>query len=182
MKGGNCQRTTAEYPLQCAAKLDRGTLMGRLNGEKFADCYLNDRTGSCKIEPIRCEQSSDIQKYCFNSSEHTGAESTSSSVSSCSVNSPFGSHRRQSYLSDTSCSRERNSMPSRKGDLQEEIHQLELSAYQSTITALYASGLVSWEREAVMTNLRLMLNISTDEHLMEIRKLINSETTAYHCS
>ncbi|XP_015689312.1 uncharacterized protein LOC102712500 isoform X2 [Oryza brachyantha] len=51
--------------------------------------------------------------------------------------------------------------------LEEKTHLLELHAYRATLMALYASGSISWEQEALMTNLRLTLNISTDEHLSE---------------
>ncbi|KAL5211279.1 hypothetical protein ABZP36_022126 [Zizania latifolia] len=58
--------------------------------------------------------------------------------------------------------------------LREETHLLELHAYRATLMALYASGSISWEQEAMMTNLRLTLNISTDEHLSELRNLLSS--------
>ncbi|BAH91575.1 Os02g0204500, partial [Oryza sativa Japonica Group] len=59
--------------------------------------------------------------------------------------------------------------------LKEKTHLLELHAYRATLMALYASGSISWEQEAMMTNLRLTLNISTDEHLSELRSLVSSE-------
>ncbi|KAG8058457.1 hypothetical protein GUJ93_ZPchr0002g26624 [Zizania palustris] len=58
--------------------------------------------------------------------------------------------------------------------LREETHSLELHAYRATLVALYASGSISWEQEALLTNLRLTLNISTDEHLSELRNLLSS--------
>ncbi|KAL5559297.1 hypothetical protein UlMin_035508 [Ulmus minor] len=54
------------------------------------------------------------------------------------------------------------------------IHELELHAYSSTLVALHASGPLSWEQEALITNLRMSLHISNDEHLMEVRKLISA--------
>ncbi|KAI3522735.1 hypothetical protein L1887_00768 [Cichorium endivia] len=54
------------------------------------------------------------------------------------------------------------------------IHRLELHAYRSTLEALYASGPLSWEKEALLTNLRINLHISNDEHLTELRNLISS--------
>ncbi|KVH90350.1 Agenet-like domain-containing protein [Cynara cardunculus var. scolymus] len=54
------------------------------------------------------------------------------------------------------------------------IHRLELHAYRSTLEALYASGPLSWEKEALLTNLRINLHISNDEHLTELRHLISS--------
>lgn len=54
------------------------------------------------------------------------------------------------------------------------IHRLELHAYRSTLVALHASGPLSWEQEALLTNLRITLHISNDEHLTELRNLISS--------
>ncbi|XP_056848594.1 uncharacterized protein LOC108818834 isoform X1 [Raphanus sativus] len=44
----------------------------------------------------------------------------------------------------------------------------ELYTYRSTLGDLFASGPLSWEQETSLTDLRLSLNISDDEHLMEI--------------
>ncbi|KAI7754989.1 hypothetical protein M8C21_016353 [Ambrosia artemisiifolia] len=54
------------------------------------------------------------------------------------------------------------------------VHRLELHAYRSTLEALYASGPLSWEKEAVLTNLRINLHISNDEHLTELKHLIST--------
>ncbi|KAJ0251892.1 ENT domain-containing protein [Hirschfeldia incana] len=43
----------------------------------------------------------------------------------------------------------------------------ELYTYRSTLGDLFASGPLSWEQETSLTDLRLSLNISDDEHLME---------------
>ncbi|XP_006361440.1 uncharacterized protein [Solanum tuberosum] len=56
------------------------------------------------------------------------------------------------------------------------IRDLELHAYRCTLEALYASGPLSWEQEALLTNLRIALHISNDEHLTELRTLISSGT------
>jgi hypothetical protein len=60
----------------------------------------------------------------------------------------------------------------------EETHLLELHAYRATMLALYACGSISWEQEALLTNLRLTLNISTDEHLAELRSLVTHAVTS----
>ncbi|KAI9190907.1 hypothetical protein LWI28_000605 [Acer negundo] len=64
-------------------------------------------------------------------------------------------------------------------DVAARIHRLELHAYRSTLEALYASGPLSWEQEALLTNLRITLHISNDEHLMELRNLISAGTSPY---
>ncbi|KAL3523633.1 hypothetical protein ACH5RR_016467 [Cinchona calisaya] len=57
------------------------------------------------------------------------------------------------------------------------IHKLELHAYRCTLEALYAFGPLSWEKELLLTNLRIMLHISNDEHLTELRNLISSASS-----
>ncbi|XVF71895.1 hypothetical protein PTKIN_Ptkin12aG0077000 [Pterospermum kingtungense] len=56
-----------------------------------------------------------------------------------------------------------------------DIHELELCAYKSTVEALYASGPLTWEQESLLTNLRLFLNISDEEHLRQLRHLLSSQ-------
>ncbi|CAA6666360.1 unnamed protein product [Spirodela intermedia] len=63
-----------------------------------------------------------------------------------------------------------------KGDAAERIHKLELYAYRTTMEALYSSGSITWEQEELMTNLRLELHISNDEHLSELRYLSSSKS------
>jgi hypothetical protein len=97
--------------------------------------------------------------------------------------SPYRPEHPQDYDSEDICSRNdddetsicgRESPLPMEGGLKEEIHLLELHAYRATMMALYAYGSISWEQEALMTNLRLTLNISTDEHLSELRNLASS--------
>jgi hypothetical protein len=53
------------------------------------------------------------------------------------------------------------------------IHELELQAYRSTVRALRAAGPLTWEQESLLTNLRLSLNISNEEHLLQLRHLLS---------
>jgi hypothetical protein len=66
-------------------------------------------------------------------------------------------------------------------DVTARVRRLELHAYRCTLGAFYASGPLSWEQEALLTNLRISLNISNDEHLMELRNLISAETSIRIC-
>ena len=59
-------------------------------------------------------------------------------------------------------------------ELAASIHSLELHAYRRTLAALHASGPLSWEQSTMLTNLRCSLNISNDEHLIELRNLISA--------
>lgn len=56
----------------------------------------------------------------------------------------------------------------------ERIHRFEFNAYYNTLQAMYASGHLSWENEELLTNLRISLNISNDEHLMGIKDLVSA--------
>lgn len=60
-----------------------------------------------------------------------------------------------------------------KEDIAARIHRLELHAYRSTLKAMYASGPLTWDQEALLTNLRISLHISNHEHLLEIRNLVS---------
>ncbi|XP_045803770.1 uncharacterized protein LOC123897254 isoform X1 [Trifolium pratense] len=59
--------------------------------------------------------------------------------------------------------------------VEERIHRLELNAYNCTLEAMYASGPLSWEKEELLTNLRISLNISNDEHLSGIKYLVSAD-------
>ncbi|XP_022937876.1 uncharacterized protein LOC111444134 isoform X1 [Cucurbita moschata] len=71
-----------------------------------------------------------------------------------------------------------NFLLSRDEPLEAEIHRLELHAYRCTMEALYASGPLSWEKELLLTDLRLSLHISNDEHLMEIKNLVSTSISS----
>ncbi|MBA0597988.1 uncharacterized protein LOC105773159 isoform X1 [Gossypium raimondii] len=71
---------------------------------------------------------------------------------------------------EVSC-QEEGSYVSTSVELGYDFHRSELHAYQKALGALHASGPLTWDEEEKVTNLRLTLNISNDEHLMELRKL-----------
>ncbi|KAK9072842.1 hypothetical protein SSX86_009277 [Deinandra increscens subsp. villosa] len=97
------------------------------------------------------------------------------SVGSCSVPSE-GSNKSSSHYDANDLSSDGESFNTSRveHEVAENVHRLELHAYRSTLEALYASGPLSWEKEALLTNLRINLNISNDEHLTELRHLISS--------
>lgn len=126
---------------------------------------------------------------------HNDSSSVASSVGSCSVVSNSLSKLRSHILAvpsqeadmlssdaESFCGRgdeeEEFTYIPPKGDVSVEVHRLELHAYRCTLQALFASGPLSWEREAMLTNLRSSLHISNDEHLMELRDLISGGINA----
>lgn len=161
-------------------KVDGGASSQTINGTKYVHASLNYRTHRCETEMD--ELNPDI----FVSLESNDAKSTCSSVGSCSSgNGPCRSlhypivsqtEGMDSHYDDTASSHlsgSENFLPAKEGS-PEEIHCLEVNAYRSTLVALYASGSLSWEQEILLTNLRLLLHISNDEHLFELKNLVSS--------
>jgi len=116
------------------------------------------------------------------------ADSNQSSVASCSSNgfadssshnfqTPLdnASHRSAAESSFVSFSFIKRLTPYFEQKLEAEIHELEFHAYRSTVQALYASGPLSWEQESLLTNLRLSLHISDEEHLLHLRQLLSTQ-------
>ncbi|RLN12451.1 hypothetical protein C2845_PM09G17630 [Panicum miliaceum] len=155
--------------LRLAEKVDAVDSPCFMLGEKYMHASYKGRT-------ITAEDFSDT-------------ESISSSVASCSPNSsPHKSqHYNLVYETGDICSRtdddeastsERETSEHDNDGSRKETHLLELHAYRATMLALYACGSISWEQEALLTNLRLTLNISTDEHLAELRSLVTHAVTS----
>eukprot|EP00252_Welwitschia_mirabilis_P001062 TRINITY_DN11027_c0_g1_i3.p1 TRINITY_DN11027_c0_g1~~TRINITY_DN11027_c0_g1_i3.p1 ORF type:complete len:326 (-),score=65.43 TRINITY_DN11027_c0_g1_i3:65-1042(-) len=62
--------------------------------------------------------------------------------------------------------------PLNKKEVATKLHELQIQAYQSLLRAFYASGNLTWDREILLTDLRKLLDISTDEHLSQLRELL----------
>lgn len=113
-------------------------------------------------------------------------DNTECSVASCSGNEhPVCANVKRRKLSKgiafSSLDESKSSGPvkqdyqSKSGDeLSADIHDLELHAYRSTMKALHASGPLTWEQESLLTNLRLSLNISNEEHLVHLKLLLSA--------
>eukprot|EP01018_Ginkgo_biloba_P026189 Gb_31893 [translate_table: standard] len=121
--------------------------------------------------------------------EATEAESSQCSVSSSSSNmsnvmlhsdkrvpiqavacSPFDDAH-----SSCECANERRNGFASEAEVSQRVHELELYAYRSALRAFYASGPLSWDQEVLLTNLRLSLHVSNDEHLHELRCLCSPQ-------
>ncbi|CAM0946226.1 unnamed protein product [Alopecurus aequalis] len=147
-------------------------------GEKYMhDSLNNGENGFSKTNLAVVNTNVDYQ-YPAVTAQDSDTESAASSVGSCNpYGSPYRPAHPEEYDSEDICSRNddddeasvsgRESPLPMECGLKEETHLLELHAYRATMMALYAYGSISWEQEALMTNLRLTLNISTDEHLSE---------------
>ncbi|KAJ0523936.1 putative ENT domain-containing protein [Helianthus annuus] len=105
-------------------------------------------------------------------------DSVTCSVGSCSINR-YSDHNIQSKsnaFEDTE-SYSSDAESACQGGYEDEIHRLELQAYRHTIEALHASGPLTWEKETMVTNLRMFLHISNDEHLIMLKNLISTANT-----
>lgn len=139
------------------------------------------RSGTNGYSPARIGESND-------------SDSDACSVGSCSINhespnkiSSFSAEVHcqvpdllcsdaESFQSSEEAHEEESCRLSSEKNVAANIRELELHAYRCTLEALYASGPLSWEQEALLTNLRIALHISNDEHLTELRTLISSGT------
>ncbi|OVA00501.1 EMSY N-terminal [Macleaya cordata] len=190
-KDGRHQRMVSDHPSPLLEKVDAVASPRNVLGEKYMHASFIKQTGFSEMDMERAEPNGDVGCLSAGSLEPNDADSSECSVGSCSSTStgpyrlPFRSLTNPSqetdgYFSDAESfcglGYEKESPLPTKEELAAEIHKLELHAYRCTMEALYASGPLSWEQEELVTNLRLTLHISNDEHLMEIRNLVSAET------
>ncbi|KAH9617038.1 hypothetical protein KSS87_012175 [Heliosperma pusillum] len=50
-------------------------------------------------------------------------------------------------------------------------HDIDLRSYRYILETLYASGPLTWDQEALLTDIRMKFDVSNDEHLTELRRL-----------
>lgn len=98
---------------------------------------------------------------------------------SCRVSGVFCSDAKSVCGSGSSGYKEKTHSNHPEEELATSVHTLELHAYKCTLVALYASGPLTWEQETLLTDLRIILHISNDEHLMELKNLISSKGSYY---
>lgn len=163
-------------------------------GEKDMHASFGNQTfGNIDIERKNLDGASSCyfeRSIGFSDSDDSNDTDTCSVVASCSVNSNNMNELCGNVLAGpsqdagTDCCSDAESFCGWRDDEEEKcdfplleeapkIHRLELRAYRSTMMAIHASGPLSWEKEALLTNLRIALHISNDEHLMEVRNLIS---------
>uniref|UniRef100_A0A0D9WW61 ENT domain-containing protein n=1 Tax=Leersia perrieri TaxID=77586 RepID=A0A0D9WW61_9ORYZ len=171
-----CQQTKKPRPLKVSAKNDiyRDHLC-----RPFSDRYNDLCKNITKREPgsnflplsqiplqVREENECSVASCSVNFSEHSmNTEMQSVGLGNCfpddAMSSCASMHRKESD-NVHGC------------DFRMDVHELEVQAYQSTVRAFYASGPLTWEQESLLTNLRLFLNITIEEHLLQLRHLLSS--------
>lgn len=190
-KNGRCHRVIVLHPSQLAERVENCAYSKKSQGEKEFYSLLNNRTAQFSgMDEDRIRMNGVIGYSRSRSLEHNDADDVTSSVGSCrtSCDNPIERPSRilacpVEYAEDHSSDaesvcplddKEMNYLCSNEEELATEIHRLELHAYRCTMEALHASGPLSWEQETLITNLRISLHISNDEHLMELRNLISN--------
>ncbi|KAG8639264.1 uncharacterized protein LOC110630693 isoform X2 [Manihot esculenta] len=180
-KEGRLHRWFATNQFPLLEQVDDFAFPTDMVGEKFMHPSFNDQTGFSAMDVERRKQTGAVGCSSAVELESNDEDGVTSSVGSCSITSnnfcKFRSYA--GFIEDNDgcssdaesfcqwgCGEENVPFPM-KEDLATEIHRLELHAYRCTMEALFASGPLSWEQEALVTNLRLSLHISNDEHLME---------------
>ncbi|XP_059658097.1 uncharacterized protein LOC132304442 [Cornus florida] len=187
-------RREREFPAPLLEKVDAVAYPRENLGEKNMHASFNNRSNGY-YEMERPKLNGDVSCSLARSLEPNDSDSIVCSVGSCSVTSESPNKCPSQFVSvrcqntDNLCSDAESSYGSRdeeescslppEEDVAASIHRLELHAYCCTLEALYACGPLSWEQEALLTNLRIMLHISNEEHLMELKNLISSGTGIY---
>lgn len=149
------------------------------------DSLNNVYNGYYALEQTK--RSGSVGYFLTRSTESSDSHSDACSVGSCSINAKFSNLSPEEIycqgtellcsdaesFRDSADKEERHSLSSPE-KIAASIHSLELHAYRCTLEALYASGPLSWDQEALLTNLRISLHISNDEHLAELKTLISA--------
>ncbi|GJN23028.1 hypothetical protein PR202_gb10644 [Eleusine coracana subsp. coracana] len=158
-----------------------------------ASHHLSKRAHPRNITPASNLHGAMADSY-LQSPSQVSRDEAECSVASCSVNNPedhlfYGDVRGKRHAAVaafpddamSSCPCTSGMEGEEEGNCHEEelavevdVHALELEAYRSTMRALYASGPLTWEQESLLTNLRMSLNISNEEHLRQLRRLLAS--------
>ena len=174
-----------------AKQVDDVALPKEMTGKKFMHSSTYCQIGFTEMDVERRKQIGAVGCSSVIELESNDEDSVTSSVGSCSIASQnyYKIHHHAGFVEDidSNCS-DAESFCHRGYDagniffptneeLNAEVHRLELHAYRCTMEALYASGPLSWEQEELVTNLRLSLHISNDEHLMEVRNLVSADNS-----
>ncbi|OMP11908.1 hypothetical protein COLO4_03604 [Corchorus olitorius] len=189
-KEGRLYRLVAANPF-IHEQVDAVAFPRDMLGEKYMHA-INNRLGLSEVDADRRKPNGAVGCYYAEQLVNNDADSVTCSVGSCSVSSnnlyrlshhvstgPIEDVDGQCSDAESFCPRgdeEGNCILPTNEELAAEIHRIELHAYRCTMEALHASGPLSWEQEALVTNLRLSLHISNDEHLMELRNLISADS------
>ncbi|KAF5207399.1 Plant tudor-like rna-binding protein [Thalictrum thalictroides] len=136
----------------------------------------------------RTEKTINCSIFPFSMPAQIAEDSDGCSVASCSSNDfpdymVRTARKSNKDITESSCDDAESLCPSAswreylpsEDALEVNIRELELHAYRRTLQALYASGPLSWEQESLLTNLRISLHISNEEHLLLLKQLLSDQ-------
>ncbi|KAK7283069.1 hypothetical protein RIF29_12320 [Crotalaria pallida] len=188
MNKGECERFKAVSTAPLMEKVDAVAYPLNDMGEKCMHTSFTNGTNQYNV--TRKENHSNLTTHFLERIEEPDYScSHLSSVGSCSVVSDNTNKFSSDMLAGPPCqdgdalssdaesldiTRDRGCLNSPREVIAERIHRLELHAYRSTLELMYASSHLSWEQEELLTNLRISLNVSNDEHSMELKKLVSA--------
>ncbi|XP_021738004.1 uncharacterized protein LOC110704516 [Chenopodium quinoa] len=191
------KRRAAEKEVKLHAVPDSYSFNGKVQTpDKFRKTHGKDKEQISKRTTSNTSLRNHDDAHPIGRTSETDSVQCESSVASCSIGD--ANFDRLISHSSASCSQERDSFSGAEsfyhkgGDEAVSIgqskqentlrsHELELNRYRSTLEALYACGPLSWELEFYLTNLRQKYSVSTDEHLMELRRLKSSTGLGLPC-
>eukprot|EP01018_Ginkgo_biloba_P026970 Gb_02304 [translate_table: standard] len=150
---------------------------------------IRDRSKSSKFQKVNKIAEVHSQHMIGRTLEINAAENSCSSVSSSESCTPhnftsFDKYGLSRPLSDVNvgnlepCSLYKSLKDNRltSGEKQaNEVHKLESLAYRSVLNALRARGPLNWQQEILLTDLRLSLHISNDEHRIELTQMCSAQ-------
>ncbi|NP_001145054.2 uncharacterized protein [Zea mays] len=167
------QLTKNELPLKVSAR-------NAINSDHFhrpLSSRCNDLTKNIsEIRPVCRALPLPEKPLCIREEDECSVASCSANYSEYSTSDNKQSVGTGSCFADDvmySCQRRQETKNAYGSGLFLNVHELELQAYQSTVRAFHAAGPLTWEQESLLTNLRLSLNISNEEHLLQLRHLLS---------
>ncbi|GMI86118.1 hypothetical protein like AT5G20030 [Hibiscus trionum] len=168
-KGSNgVQRIIIRLPSPASEKVDAFVSPNNILGERCMPCFNRiDDTMSCESSVGSCSGLGNNGPNLSPNPVSNGCENLEEDYRSDADSNPeVGCQEEGSYVSTSV-------------ELGYDIHRSELHAYQKALGALHASGPLTWDEEEKVTDLRRSLNISNDEHLMELRKLRDNDNRLF---
>ncbi|KAJ0985659.1 hypothetical protein J5N97_004015 [Dioscorea zingiberensis] len=177
-KQGRLKPLTVVRSSKSLERVDAVALPFKVLGGSYKHASLNNnKTTGCFETDSDWARPNEDRYFFLGSLDSSDSESVGSCSINCipnrsadnPVNRPTPNLQSQDLDAEAFCGSERESSRCDVVELAAEVHRQELHAYRCTIMALYASGPLSWEKENLLTDLRLMLHISNDEHLSEAK-------------
>lgn len=162
------------YPTECEAGFEMSDMVSPRNLKRGSPCNLTRGAGR-KFRAV--EKDGKPQRPIPEIGMHASIKNRDTGFSEIEMKRRIrnGDTRFVSNDAERSACSVGSSDTSSKEETVDETNKLALDAYYHTMESLRALGYLTWEQEEMITDLRLKLNISNDQHLMELRKLVSAQ-------